>query len=53
MKKLVLILTVAAVFTSCGGHKTQKSFSDDMVKCNVNEKKVQGERLYYGIVRKI
>ena len=26
MKKLLLILTVAAVFTSCGGHKTQKSF---------------------------
>jgi len=39
--------------TDTGIHKTQKSFSEDIVKCNVGEKKVMGERYYFGVVRKV
>jgi P4 family phage/plasmid primase-like protien len=35
-----------------GIHKTQKSFSDDITKCNIGEKKVMGERFYFGLIRK-
>lgn len=35
-----------------GMHKTQKAFSDDIIKCNVSEKINKGVRLYFGIVRK-
>jgi phage/plasmid-associated DNA primase len=33
-------------------HKTQKAFSEDMVKCGVNERKTNGVYYYYGLVRK-
>jgi hypothetical protein len=33
-------------------HKTQKAFSEDMVKCNVSERKTGGERYFFGLVRK-
>jgi putative DNA primase/helicase len=35
-----------------GTHCTQKSFSEDMVKCDVNNKKLDGKHYYYGIKRK-
>jgi P4 family phage/plasmid primase-like protien len=36
-----------------GIQKSQKAFSEDMVKCSINEKKTkEGIRFYYGIVRK-
>ena len=35
-----------------GIQKTQKAFSEDMVKCNILERKTNGERFYFGIVRK-
>lgn len=41
-----------AFLTDSGIHKTQKSFSDDITKCNIGEKKVMGERFYFGLVRK-
>lgn len=34
------------------GHKTQKAFSEDMVKCGVSERKTGGVCYYYGLVRK-
>jgi len=33
-------------------HKTQKAFSEDMVKCNVTCKILKGISYYYGINRK-
>jgi hypothetical protein len=33
-------------------HKTQKAFSEDMVKCGVSERKTGGERYCFGLVRK-
>lgn len=41
-----------AFLTDTGIQKTQKMFSIDMAKCNVNEKKNDGNRYYIGIVRK-
>ena len=41
-----------AFLEDTGIQKTQKAFSDDMVKCNVLEKKVRGDRFYFGVVRK-
>jgi P4 family phage/plasmid primase-like protien len=41
-----------AFLQDTGIHKTQKSFSEDIVKCNINEKKVMGERYYFGLLRK-
>jgi phage/plasmid-associated DNA primase len=35
-----------------GISKTQKSFSEDIVKCNINERKSNGDRFYFGIIRK-
>jgi P4 family phage/plasmid primase-like protien len=35
-----------------GINKTQKSFSDDMIKCYINNKTLKGRHYYYGIVRK-
>lgn len=35
-----------------GINKTQKSFSEDMVKCYVNIRKTNGYKYYYGIIRK-
>ena len=35
-----------------GIHKTQKAFSEDIVKCNVGEKVLGGTRYYFGLVRK-
>ncbi len=35
-----------------GISKTQKSFSEDIVKCNINEKIIKGTRYHFGIVRK-
>jgi P4 family phage/plasmid primase-like protien len=35
-----------------GTHKTQKSFSEDIMKCHICNKIVDGNRYYYGIVRK-
>jgi P4 family phage/plasmid primase-like protien len=32
--------------------KTQKSFSEDIVKCNISERKTDGIVYYYGIIRK-
>ena len=32
--------------------KSQKAFAEDMVKCNVGERKSNGERYYFGIVRR-
>jgi hypothetical protein len=36
-----------------GIHKTQKAFSEDMVKCNIGEKQITGIRHYFGLVRKM
>jgi len=41
-----------AFMDDTGLHKTQKAFADDMVKCNVSERKTNGERFYFGVVRK-
>ena len=42
-----------AFIADTGIQKTQKVFSEDITKCNVNEKKnKEGIRFYYGIVRK-
>lgn len=38
--------------TDTGIHKTQKAFSEDIVKCNVQTRKSDGVWYYYGIVRK-
>jgi hypothetical protein len=35
-----------------GIHKTQKSFSEDILKCNVGEKIIKGIKYYFGLVRK-
>ena len=35
-----------------GIHKTQKSFSEDILKCNVGEKMIDGKRFFYGLIRK-
>jgi len=35
-----------------GLQKTQKTFSEDMVKCSINERRIENIRYYYGIVRK-
>jgi hypothetical protein len=35
-----------------GSSKSQKSFVDDLAKCNVYEKKVDGFRFYFGLKRK-
>ena len=32
--------------------KTQKVFSEDITKCNINERRIENIRHYYGIVRK-
>ena len=41
-----------AFLQDTGIHKTQKSFYEDIIKCNINEKKVIGERYYYGLIKK-
>ena len=41
-----------AFLEDTGIHKTQKAFSDDMVKCNVQTRKSDGIWYYYGIIRK-
>ena len=42
-----------AFLQDTGIHKTQKSFSEDIVKCNINDKKdSKGIRYYFGILRK-
>jgi arginine repressor len=33
--------------------KTQKSFSEDIVKCNISEKQINSKRYYYGLIRKV
>lgn len=35
-----------------GVNKTQKAFSEDIVKCRINFRKTDGNRYDYGIVRK-
>lgn len=35
-----------------GISKSQKAFSEDIVKCNINERKSNGDRLYVGLIRK-
>lgn len=35
-----------------GINKSQKSFSEDMIKCYINIKSIHGKYYYYGIVRK-
>lgn len=35
-----------------GANKSHKVFTEDLVKCNVLEKKVHGERYYFGLRRK-
>jgi len=35
-----------------GINKTQKSFSEDIIKCHINDKKLNGRHYYYGIIRK-
>jgi P4 family phage/plasmid primase-like protien len=35
-----------------GESKTQKSFCDNIFKCNISEKKYQGKHYYYGLIRK-
>ena len=32
--------------------KTQKAFCDDLVKCNICERKTNGHNYYYGLIRK-
>lgn len=32
--------------------KNQKSFSEDMIKCNIFNKKIDGKHFYYGLTRK-
>jgi hypothetical protein len=41
-----------AFLQDTGIAKTSKSFSEDIVKCNINEKKIKGDRYYFGIIRK-
>ena len=41
-----------AFLQDTGIHKTQKSFSEDIVKCNINEKIIKGTRYYFGLIRK-
>ena len=41
-----------AFLKDTGINKNQKNFSEDIVKCNINEKKVTGERFYFGLIRK-
>jgi P4 family phage/plasmid primase-like protien len=41
-----------AFLQDTGISKTQKSFSEDIVKCNINEKQIKGIRHYFGLVRK-
>jgi len=41
-----------AFLQDTGIHKTQKSFSEDIVKCNINEKQIKGSRYYFGLSRK-
>jgi hypothetical protein len=35
-----------------GLNKTQKSFCEDILKCNINDKQIKGIRQYFGIIRK-
>lgn len=42
-----------AFLEDTGIHKTQKDFSGDIVKCNVNEKVIKGSRMYYGIIKRV
>jgi P4 family phage/plasmid primase-like protien len=42
-----------AFLDDTGLHKTQKAFADDMVKCNIIEKKTSASRYYIGLIRKI
>ena len=32
--------------------KSQKAFGEDIIKCNINERKSNGERYYFGLIRK-
>ena len=41
-----------AFLADTGIGKTQKAFAEDMVKCNVGERKSNGERYYFGILRR-
>lgn len=41
-----------AFITDTQINKSQKVFSEDIIKCLINEKKVDGIRYYYGLVRK-
>ena len=41
-----------AFLQDTGVHKTQKSFSEDIVKCNISERKSNGDRFYFGLIRK-
>lgn len=40
-----------AFIQDTGETKTQKSFNDDLHKCNINEKIIKGVKYYFGIVR--
>lgn len=40
-----------AFLQDTGISKTQKSFSEDILKYNINEKKNNGIRHYFGLVR--
>jgi len=41
-----------AFLADTGIQKTQKVFSEDITKCNINERRIENIRHYYGIVRK-
>ncbi len=41
-----------AFLQDTGISKSQKAFSEDIVKCNINEKILKGLRYYYGLSRK-
>jgi P4 family phage/plasmid primase-like protien len=41
-----------AFLQDTGIHKTQKAFSEDIVKCNINERKTNTTRFYSGLIRK-
>jgi hypothetical protein len=42
-----------AFLDDTGAHKTQKGFYEDMVKCNVMERKTEMSRFFIGLKRKI
>ena len=41
-----------AFLQDTGIHKSQKIFSEDMVKCNINTKALDGKYYYYGLLKK-